>query len=134
MSGKVIIVIFGATGDLNRRKLFPSIFRLFNEGLLPKDIHIVGLATRELDTAGFLEMMATAPEEAQVLAENKTQWEDFSRHVSYISGNFLEHETYEALSMRLAELAGTESFSALNLLFLHRHNTKHLSCYPGKPG
>lgn len=39
-----VIVVLGASGDLAKKKTFPAIFALFQQGLLPKDIKIVGYA------------------------------------------------------------------------------------------
>src|ERR1700748_250999 len=39
---KRVLVIFGATGDLAKRKLFPGFFHLFREGLMPEDFRIIG--------------------------------------------------------------------------------------------
>ena len=42
------MVIFGASGDLTKRKLLPALFHLEQDGLLPKDFAIVGVARRPL--------------------------------------------------------------------------------------
>ena len=46
-----ILVIFGASGDLTRRKLLPAYFHLFQANLLPKQFAIVGVARREIGRA-----------------------------------------------------------------------------------
>ncbi|MFP3489989.1 glucose-6-phosphate dehydrogenase, partial [Staphylococcus sp. SIMBA_130] len=43
---KSVIVIFGATGDLAKRKLFPSIYRLYQSGKISENFAVVGLARR----------------------------------------------------------------------------------------
>src|SRR5258706_9103906 len=43
-----IVVIFGASGDLTKRKLLPALFHLEQAGLLPKDFPVVGVAPRPL--------------------------------------------------------------------------------------
>jgi glucose-6-phosphate 1-dehydrogenase len=48
-----VIVLFGATGDLARRKLLPGLFRLFVAGLLPDRFRIVGSARRALTGEQF---------------------------------------------------------------------------------
>jgi glucose-6-phosphate 1-dehydrogenase len=48
-------VLFGATGDLAKRKIFPALFNLFVEGKLPKNFLVVGLGRRELTPTGFRE-------------------------------------------------------------------------------
>ena len=41
---ETVIVVLGASGDLAQKKTFPALFALFKQGLLPKDVHIVGYA------------------------------------------------------------------------------------------
>src|SRR5947209_9902968 len=41
------LVIFGATGDLARRKLLPALYNLAHEGALPERFHLIGVARRE---------------------------------------------------------------------------------------
>jgi len=47
------IIIFGATGDLAHRMLFPSLYNLFVDGLLPDDVLIIGSGRGEMDDQGF---------------------------------------------------------------------------------
>ena len=48
-----ILVIFGATGDLSKRKLFPALFSLSKKGMLPKKFKIVGFAREDLSDNNF---------------------------------------------------------------------------------
>ena len=54
------LAIFGAMGDLARRKLFPALYHLDREGLLPADTRLLGLARRELDAAAFRDEIGQA--------------------------------------------------------------------------
>src|SRR5947209_2765276 len=54
------VVIFGASGDLTRRKLLPAFFHLFVEGLLPKGFALVGFATTKLSNEEFRERARAA--------------------------------------------------------------------------
>ncbi len=54
------VLLFGATGDLSRRMLLPSLFGLSVDGLLPADVRIVGTARSQLDDEGFRAMAAEA--------------------------------------------------------------------------
>ena len=56
------IVIFGATGDLAQRMLFPSLYNLDADGLLPKALRIHGAARSALDEAAFVEQVAKSLE------------------------------------------------------------------------
>jgi glucose-6-phosphate 1-dehydrogenase len=82
------IVIFGASGDLTRRKLLPAFYHLFLEGLLPEGFVIVGYARTEMDDAAFRaharESIATygrRPPEGQA-------WASFAEHLEYVTGEF----------------------------------------------
>jgi len=48
-----IIVVFGASGDLAKKKTFPALFGLYRQKLLPRGIHIVGYARTKMDQAEF---------------------------------------------------------------------------------
>src|ERR1044071_5876337 len=51
-----VVVLFGATGDLARRKLLPGIFHLFQAGLMPERFVLIGAARSELSGEGFVEL------------------------------------------------------------------------------
>jgi glucose-6-phosphate 1-dehydrogenase len=57
------LLLFGATGDLARRMLLPSLFGLDSDGLLPDDLRVIGTARTELDDAAFQERAREAIEE-----------------------------------------------------------------------
>ena len=48
-----VMVIFGATGDLTKRKLIPALLNLAQENILPREFAIVGFAVNDLDTDSF---------------------------------------------------------------------------------
>ena len=64
------IVIFGATGDLCKRKLIPALFELWKKELLPKELLIVGASRREHTRESWLEHLGDYPIEF-------THWLDF---------------------------------------------------------
>ena len=53
-----VFVVFGATGDLSHRKIFPALFDLFLGGILPEDLLMVGFARKELDHKKFRRVCA----------------------------------------------------------------------------
>jgi glucose-6-phosphate 1-dehydrogenase len=55
-----VIVIFGATGDLTRRKLIPALFHLALEGCLDPGVQVLGIGRDDLDDAGFRDLLADA--------------------------------------------------------------------------
>jgi glucose-6-phosphate 1-dehydrogenase len=56
--GLLSIVILGASGDLAKKKTFPSLFGLFKEGLLPKHTRIYGFARQAMDNEKFREHLS----------------------------------------------------------------------------
>jgi glucose-6-phosphate 1-dehydrogenase len=78
-----VIVIFGATGDLSRRKLLPGLLRLFQAGLMP-EFRIVGIAIDEIDEAEFRAFAARSCREFARHAFGQEDWHEFSNRLSYI--------------------------------------------------
>src|SRR3954452_11794100 len=58
--GDQVIVLFGATGDLARRKLLPGIFHLFEAGLMPERFALIGAARSDLSSEEFVELAREA--------------------------------------------------------------------------
>ena len=76
MSG-VDLIIFGATGDLSARKLFPALFQLDAAGLLPDDLRIIAVARQEQTTEGFHEELLTKMGSAKRQSISDTAWQQF---------------------------------------------------------
>jgi glucose-6-phosphate 1-dehydrogenase len=79
-----VIVLFGATGDLARRKLLPGFLRLQRAGLLA-EFRIVGTSLDELDDDAFRELARRACAEFVRGGVADTHWVDFARRLSYVS-------------------------------------------------
>jgi glucose-6-phosphate 1-dehydrogenase len=77
-----VIVLFGATGDLARRKLLPGLFRLAEAGLMPERYRIVGTSRAPLDSEGFREFARDAVHEFAPAVHNGS-WEAFAGNLSY---------------------------------------------------
>lgn len=100
------VVIFGASGDLTRRKLVPALFGLWKENSLPRDFEIIGFARREKTDESFRDEMKEGTTKFSRLAPvSDSDWHEFSKHVSYHVGNFDDAESYRTLAERLGKLA-----------------------------
>jgi glucose-6-phosphate 1-dehydrogenase len=77
-----VIVLFGATGDLARRKLLPGLFRLAEAGLMPARYRIVGTSRAPLDSDGFRAFAREAVEQFGIDALNGN-WDAFARTLTY---------------------------------------------------
>jgi glucose-6-phosphate 1-dehydrogenase len=97
-------VIFGAAGDLTKRKLFPSLYNLRCSGLLPRDFAVVGVARRELDDARFREEMARDLREFATRPVQPEVWGDLERRLHYVHGDFEDPDTFRRLASRIGEV------------------------------
>jgi glucose-6-phosphate 1-dehydrogenase len=79
-----VLVLFGATGDLARRKLLPGLFHLEQVGLMPDDYRIVGSSLTELDDEGFRKHVRDALQEFCRVDITEDDWEAFSERLSYV--------------------------------------------------
>ena len=78
------LVVFGATGDLSLRKLFPSLLHRFLDGQIPKQSRIIGVARTDLDTESFRNMVRESRGKFSPGAcVDEAKCEDFVRHVEY---------------------------------------------------
>jgi glucose-6-phosphate 1-dehydrogenase len=91
------IVIFGASGDLTRRKLLPAFFHLFVEGLLPRDFAVIGFARSEWTDDSFREHAQRSIREFGRADAAGSQWDDFASHLRYFRGEFSEKGCFEPL-------------------------------------
>jgi glucose-6-phosphate 1-dehydrogenase len=109
-------VVFGAMGDLTRRKLLPSLYNLGANGLLPGDFAFVGVARRPIDDEGYRAYATSALREFATRPVDEALWDAFARRIRYVRGNFEDPQTYAALSKALAE-ADRSHGAAGNALF-----------------
>ncbi|MFC2949138.1 glucose-6-phosphate dehydrogenase [Virgibacillus sediminis] len=112
---KSVIVIFGATGDLAKRKLFPSIYRLYQNGKISEDFAVIGLARRPWTNDTFRENVEISIEETVSPA---TDLEEFSSHFYYQSFDVTEPSSYNGLNELLNELEGTYQTEGNRIFYL----------------
>jgi glucose-6-phosphate 1-dehydrogenase len=79
-----VLVLFGATGDLARRKLLPGLFHLDRVGLMPEAYRIVGTSLSELDDQAFREHVRGALGEFCRMDITDDEWEPFSERLAYV--------------------------------------------------
>ncbi|HEU4703762.1 MAG TPA: glucose-6-phosphate dehydrogenase [Conexibacter sp.] len=79
-----VIVLFGATGDLARRKLLPGLLHLSEAGLMPPSFRVVGTSLDELDDDGFRALARSAADDFARHRFSEQQWADFARRLTYV--------------------------------------------------
>jgi len=111
-------VVFGAMGDLTKRKLLPSLYNLRANGLLPKNVAIVGVARRPLDNNSYreyatqaLRQFATRPVEDQI-------WADYVERIHYVRGDFEDAATYAGVAEALAHAKQTHGTAGNAVFYL----------------
>ncbi|HEY2825547.1 MAG TPA: glucose-6-phosphate dehydrogenase, partial [Gemmatimonadales bacterium] len=98
------MIIFGAGGDLTRRKLMPALFHLRLHGFLPEDFRVIGVAREPFDDQSFRVAMRKAIAEFAPKDMNAKVWDQFESRLFYITGDLDKLETYKKLSERLAQV------------------------------
>src|SRR3990172_571302 len=99
------LVIFGASGDLTRRKLVPALYALAHEGLLPSQFAVVGFARREKSHEAFRDEMRSAVDQFSRLRPIRSEtWSRLSQHLYYVPGEFHDPAAYERLRQLLSEV------------------------------
>ena len=99
------LVIFGASGDLTRRKLMPAIYNLALSRSLPTGFAVVGVARRQKTNEQFrAEMKEGVTQHSRRKPIDPALWADFERGVGYVQGSFDQASTYEKLRTHLEEL------------------------------
>ena len=91
------MVIFGASGDLTKRKLIPALYNLAKDNLLSKDFALVGFARNELTSEQFRDEIGKEIGEFATTTIDPDLWHWFSRRIYYLSGDFAAPDAYKAL-------------------------------------
>lgn len=115
MSNQTSIVIFGASGDLTKRKLIPGLYNLYCKKRLPENFNIIGLSRGNWDDDKFRSRMKSGAEEFTSGTFKEETWEPFSQHLTYVSGSFEDEDAFARLNGRLAD---QESDAANRLYYL----------------
>jgi glucose-6-phosphate 1-dehydrogenase len=112
-----IVVIFGASGDLTKRKLVPALYRLSQERLLPAEFAIVGVARRQTSHEEFRNAMRDAVTQfSEAKKVDDAVWESFSKGLYYLPTSFDDPEGYKKLAA-LLEQVDSERNTAGNRVF-----------------
>ena len=99
-----VLVIFGAAGDLTKRKLIPALYNLAKSQLLPKEFALVGISRNEMTTEAFREKLTQDIDQFVSGDIDSTLWQWLVQRLYYISGAFAEPAAYGRLQTLLAEV------------------------------
>jgi glucose-6-phosphate 1-dehydrogenase len=112
-AGPCVMVLFGAAGDLTKRKLIPALFNLVKAKLLPQDFAVLGVSVDDLTLEQFRNQVT-----GLLPAEDRgtEPWQWFIERLFYQRGEFADPTTYSTLVTRLAAL-DQECRTAGNYMF-----------------
>jgi glucose-6-phosphate 1-dehydrogenase len=96
-SDPCVMVIFGATGDLTKRKLFPALYNLAKSNLLSREFAIVGTSRTEMTTEAFREQITQDMKTFATGAVEPDLWEWFLQRTYYVGGDVKDANCYQKL-------------------------------------
>jgi glucose-6-phosphate 1-dehydrogenase len=112
------MVIFGATGDLTKRKLVPSLMNLAKDGLLDQNFAVIGVAIQPMSDEDFRKKVESDIAELDPEVLNFENWKWFKKRIYYISGDFADPKTYAALKAKMEEVDGKHTCKRNGLFYL----------------
>ncbi|MEO8595716.1 MAG: glucose-6-phosphate dehydrogenase [Candidatus Solibacter sp.] len=112
-----VIVIFGANGDLTKRKLLPALYRLAYDRRLSAGFAIVGISRTPLSDDEFREKMRASVEQfSEDTKLDPDVWAAFARGLYYLAGDIADQDLYTRLGAKLGEIEG-ERHTGGNAMF-----------------
>jgi len=101
-----VVVIFGATGDLTKRKLMPSLFDLCRLGCLDQ-VRILGVGRNPMSEDEYRDMVRDVLANSDNVKVDEHVWDDFARRLGYVAGELAEDAMYQTIVGRLEELVAS---------------------------
>src|SRR5512146_868359 len=100
-----VMIIFGASGDLTKRKLMPALYNLWRERFLPAGFSVVGFSRTDMNDAQYRAAMKQAVEQFGDQGPlNSEAWDNFAEGLFYLSAHPGHPEDYASLASRLEEI------------------------------
>jgi glucose-6-phosphate 1-dehydrogenase len=112
------IVMFGASGDLARRKLLPALYDLALHSCLAPRFRLVGFARTEMNDDDFRRTAGEFLPKADSGGTSSGIQREFLKHVQYFSGNYDDLEAYRRLAQRLEDLDREGQLGGNRLFYL----------------
>src|SRR4051812_30960859 len=113
------VVIFGASGDLAKRKLIPALYRLVQERILPAEFAVVGLGRTPMSDEEYRDKMKAAVAEfSETKRVDEEVWRSFAAGLHYLPSNIDNPESYRELAQRLEEVAAERGAGGNRLFYL----------------
>ena len=114
-----ILVILGGTGDLAWRKLMPAIYNLYLDKWIPDEFAILGVGHGKLTDAQFKKHLQEGVDKNSRRGKTKkSEWEDFSKCITFQIGEFNATSTYTAIEKLIKNLEKKWKVTATKIFYL----------------
>jgi len=113
-----VLIIFGASGDLTRRKLVSALYDLAHDGALPQDVTVLGIGQDQVSEDEFREQMRLGVLAARTSNEFiQEEWEAFAARLFYMTGELMDSTTYREIVGRLEKMKRQDGASGNHLFY-----------------
>jgi len=113
-----IMVIFGAGGDLTKRKLIPALYYLYRDKLLPERFAIIAVDHLEGDDDSYRKRLDGEIGNFVQEGFSSAQWESLAGRIHYLQGDFLQDESYSRLAERLGQIGEQQQIKPNYLFYM----------------
>ncbi|MCA9217133.1 MAG: glucose-6-phosphate dehydrogenase [Planctomycetales bacterium] len=102
-------LIYGASGDLTRRKLIPALYQLHRKARLPRDTHIVGLSRTDMTDDDWRVMLAESTAQFARDGFDQNSWDEFAKLVHYRSTDITDADDFCRIDRAVAEIESSQN-------------------------
>ncbi len=117
-SGPCAVVIFGAGGDLTKRKLIPALYNLAKGRLLPDNFAIVGVSREDFSTEIYRQRSTEEIRQFSTSGVDQASWDWFVKRLYYLSGNFTDPQTYTKMREFLVQVHKEQGTQGNTMFYL----------------
>jgi glucose-6-phosphate 1-dehydrogenase len=119
----VLLVVFGASGDLAKRKLIPALYHLYDQGLLPNEFALLGFARTQYSDEQFRALMGESLREHMAGEHNgamvdEEAWAAFLQHLYYQQGGYDDDNSFARLAERIDDIEEENQTQGNRLFYL----------------
>lgn len=104
MADRCIMVVFGASGDLTKRKLIPALYNLLRNNLLPREFAIIGFAKEEMTEDEYRKLVREDLHEYAGAPKDCSLCDWLADHTYYMSGDFANPADFQRLDGQIKEM------------------------------
>ncbi|MDQ6650700.1 MAG: glucose-6-phosphate dehydrogenase [Actinomycetota bacterium] len=112
------LVVFGATGDLAKKKLIPAVYDLGNRGLLPPGFCLLGFARRDWGHGDFEDMAREAAEKGSRTEFRPEVWSRIAESIRFVAGSFDDDAAFDSLNDTLRDLEASHGIQGNAAFYL----------------